>query len=135
MIRMVAGAILICLASWFGLALGAGNVGLQRSVSVGPGTLFEHPLGLVPAAGLAFLATMTVTWIAGSARQHALRLVTAVLIGDVIGAVVLAPVLVGELTVANAPVVFVALTALGLQPVATLLGTIATRSLRTAQRG
>lgn len=126
--RTVIGAGLVCLASWLGLLLGAGNVGLQRSVSVGPWTLVEHPGGLVLAAALAFLVALAVTWMAGPGRQNPLRLVAAVLIGDAIGALVLAPAAVGELTVLNAPVVFVALTALGLQPLATVLGAMAYRT-------
>ncbi len=42
--------------------------------------------------------------------------------GDIIGAVVLAPILIGELEVIHAPVVFASITALGLQPVAAFLG-------------
>lgn len=132
LMRTVVGAGLVCLASWIGLFLGAGNVGLQRSVSVGPGTLIEHPVGLVLAAVLAFVVALALTWVTGPSRKNALRLVAAVLIGDALGSLVLAPVAVGELTVLNAPVVFVALTALGLQPLATFLGAMAHRMLRTA---
>ena len=44
------------------------------------------------------------------------------LAGDLIGAVVLAPIAIGELEVIHAPLVFVAITALGLQPLAAFLG-------------
>lgn len=109
---------IICLGSWAALLVGAGNVGLQRSVSMGPWTLVEFPLALLLAALLAFGAAL-------AQRDGPARLVALILLGDVIGAIVVAPLAVGELTPINAPVVFVVLAALGLQPLAAALGAVA----------
>ncbi len=111
----------VCLVSWGGLFLGAGNVGLQRSVAVGPGTLVEVPLALILAAALAFLAAFALLVLAHS-QIVPWHLVVAVIVGDIVGALVLAPLAVGELTPLNAPIVFLALTALGAQPMAAFLG-------------
>jgi len=116
--RTAATAALVCVASWIGLLLGAGNVGLQRSVGVGPLTLLEAPLALALSAGLA----MGAAWLAGGGASSPLRILIAVLAGDVIGAVLLAPLLIGELEIIHAPTVFVAISALGLQPLAACIG-------------
>ena len=115
-------AALVCVASWIGLEVGAGNIGLQRSVAVSPLTLAEVPLALCLAAALAFVIAWLPRRLDRKAAPDPVWLVIGVLIGDVIGAVVLAPVLVGELEVIHAPVVFAAITALGLQPLAAFLG-------------
>lgn len=116
--RTAATAALVCIASWIGLLLGAGNVGLQRSVAIGPLTLLEAPLALAFSAGLALGAA----WLGGSGASSPLRILIAVLAGDLIGAVVLAPFLIGELEIIHAPTVFVAISALGLQPFAACIG-------------
>ncbi len=112
----------VCLVSWGGLFLGAGNVGLQRSVAVGPGTLVEVPLGLILASALAFLAAFTLLVLARTPQIVPWHLVVAVIVGDMVGALILAPLAVGELTPLNAPIVFLALAALGAQPMAAFLG-------------
>ncbi len=112
----------VCLVSWGGLFLGAGNIGLQRSVAVGPGTLVEVPLGLILAAALAFLAAFTLLVLARTPQIVPWHLVVAVIVGDMVGALILAPLAVGELTPLNAPIVFLALAALGAQPMAAFLG-------------
>ncbi len=112
----------VCLVSWGGLFLGAGNVGLQRSVAVGPGTLVEVPLGLILASALAFLAAFTLLVLARTPQIVPWHLVVAVIVGDMVGALILAPLAVGELTPLNAPIVFLALAALGAQPIAAFLG-------------
>ncbi len=120
-VRIAAVSSLVCVASWIGLLVGAGNVGLQRSVGVGPLTLLELPLALGLAAGLAFLAA----WLPGrfgASSAPAPVLVGGVLAGDLIGAVILAPIAIGELEVIHAPVVFAAITALGLRPLAAFVG-------------
>lgn len=132
MVRTLVSAALVCAASWVGLLVGAGNVGLQRSVSIGPLTLFEHPLAIVLATGAAFVVALAATAFRGSSSSRPLGLVGAVLAGDAIGAVILAPLAVGELTPLNAPVVLVALAVVGLQPLAVLAGTAAPRVLRPA---
>lgn len=113
---------LVCVASWIGLLMGAGNVGLQRSVAVGPLTLLELPLAVGLAAALAFLAAWLPARFGPTPALSPLALLGGVVAGDLIGAVILAPFLVGELEVIHAPVVFAAITALGLQPLAAFLG-------------
>ncbi len=56
--RIAAVAALACVASWIGLLIGAGNVGLQRSVAVSPLTLLELPLALGLSSALAFMAPL-----------------------------------------------------------------------------
>lgn len=129
MIRTLVSAGAVCVASWLGLLVGAGNVGLQRSVSIGPLTLFEHPLAIVLATGTAFAVALAATTLGGANRPRPLKLVGGVLAGDAIGALLLAPLAVGELTPLNAPVLFVALAVLGLQPLATLAGAAVPRVL------
>lgn len=116
--RTAATAALVCIASWIGLALGADNVGLQRSVGIGPLTLLEAPLALTFSAGLALGAA----WLSGGGASSPLRILIAVLAGDFIGAVLVAPLLVGELEIIHAATVFVAISALGLQPLAACIG-------------
>lgn len=127
MIHMVVVATLVCLASWAGIAVGAGNVGLQRSVSMGPLTLLEQPLAIVLSTGLAFATTLALTSGRDVSRTDRWPLVAAVLVGDAIGALILAPVLIGELALRDAPVVFVVLATLGLQPIAVVVGRQARR--------
>ena len=119
-LRDAAGAAVICVASWIGLAIGAGNVGLQRSISTGPLTLLEQPVALVMAAVLGFVAAHLLAVNVRSASPW--RVVLLVLAGDVLGAVVLAPLAIGELTPLHAPLVFVPLTVLGVQPLAAFAG-------------
>ena len=132
MIRPVATAAAVCVGSWVGLLLGAGNVGLQRSVSLGPLRLFEHPLAVVLATGLAFVIALGVTVWRRPGEARSLLLVAAVLFGDAMGALVLAPLAVGELTPLDAPLVFAVLAVVGLQPLATYAGAALPRMLRSA---
>ncbi len=124
----------VCLASWLGLLVGAGNVGLQRSVAIGPLTLLEVPQAIALAAAFAFVAALVLTRLTGDAhRLHPFQLVAWVLVGDLFGAAVLAPLAVGELEVAHAAVVFAAISALGLQPLAAAAGAWVTgRGVRSA---
>lgn len=113
----------ICIASWLGLLFGAGNVGLQRSVAIGPVTLLEVPVALLLAATLAFVSAFVLSPLAAKPRPlHSLKVVAWVLVGDLIGAVLLAPLAIGELEVIHAPTVFAAITALGLQPLMAAAG-------------
>lgn len=120
----------VCVASWVGLLIGAGNVGLQRSVAVSPLTLFERPLAVVLAVGLAFVVALGAAMLRRGTRPAPLTLLTAVLGGDAVGALVLAPLAVGELTPLDAPEVFAALTVIGLQPVAAAAGAVLGRVIR-----
>lgn len=125
MVRLTAFAAIVCAATWVGLLAGIGNVGLQRSVAVGAATLLERPFGLLLAAGLAFAATGLLVRQWHLRRRDLFGLLVAVLVGDVVGAFILAPLAVGELTPADAPIVFLPLTALALQPLAVVAATLA----------
>lgn len=132
MTRTLVSAGAVCLASWLGLFLGAGYVGLSRSVAIGPWTLVEQPVGVALAVGLAFIVAVGAAMRRGPGQSRPLSLTAGVLVGDAIGALILAPLAVGELTPLNAPVVFAALAVLGLQPLAAFAGTAAPRALRRA---
>lgn len=125
--RLAIGSGIVCIASWLALQVGAGNVGLQRSISKGAVSLLEHPNALVLVAVAALAAAFMVTraW-----RLRPRDVVIGVLIGDAIAGVALAPILIGELEPIHAPLVFAAVTVLGLQPAGALIGAwLATRSL------
>ena len=97
---------------------------------IGPVTLLELPLALVLAVALAFVAALGLSRLAGGIPP--LQVVAWVLVGDLFCAAVLAPLAVGELGVLDAPVVFAAITALGLQPLAALAGAwVAGRGVRS----
>src|SRR5688500_19011495 len=104
--RAAAIGAVVCLASWLGLWAGAGYVGLSRSVAVSPLTLLEVPMALLLASVFAFVAAFALTRLANRAGPlhplHALQLVAWVLVGDLFGAAVLAPLAVGELEVVHA---------------------------------
>lgn len=125
--RLAFGSGIVCVASWLALAAGAGNVGLQRSISKGAASLVDYPNALILVAAVAFAAAFVVTraW-----RLRTRDVVIGVLIGDGVAGVGLAPALIGELELIDAPLVFVAVSVLGLQPAAALIGAwLATRSL------
>jgi hypothetical protein len=71
---------------------------------------------------LAFLTAFTLLVLARTPQIVPWHLVVAVIVGDMVGALILAPLAVGELTPLNAPIVFLALAALGAQPMAAFLG-------------
>lgn len=110
----------VCVPSWLALAIGAGNVGLQRSVSIGPATLLEQPFALTFVAVAAFVASAAVGGRIASLTP--VRIAVAVLVSDCVGAAFIAPLAIGELTPLDAPIVFAALTGLGVQPVASFAG-------------
>jgi hypothetical protein len=117
--RLGTGSISTCVSSWLALAFAAGNVGLQQSISNGATTLFERPVVLVLVAVAAFGVAFV------SARTLHLRpapLLIGVLLGDAIAGLVLAPIAVGELEPLHAPLVFAAVSVLGIQPAAALAG-------------
>lgn len=116
MTRSIVAAGLACIASWLGLLIGAGNVGLQRSVAVGPHTLLEVPLAIVLAITLGTIAVTAVGVAVGS--TDGLLVLAFVVIGDLVGAAILVPMAVGELEIVHAPAVFAVLTTFGLQPLA-----------------
>ena len=116
---LVFGSALVCVATWLGLAVGAGYVGLSRSVSVGAATLVEHPAALVAVAVIGVTSSFAVT---RAFRLRPLLLLLGVLIGDAFAADVLAPIAIGELEVSTGVPVFLAITVAGLQPAAVVLG-------------
>ena len=92
-------------------------------MAIGPVTLLEVPIALVLAAVLAFVAAFVLSRLAAEPRPlHPLKVMAWVLVGDLIGATLLAPLAIGELEVKHAPTVFAAITALGLQPLAAAAG-------------
>ena len=113
------GSGIVCLATWFALQLGAGNVGLQRSISKGAISLIEQPAALILVAVAALVTAYAVTRIF---RLRPIPLLIGVLLGDAFAGIVLAPIAVGELEPIHAPLVFAAVSVLGLQPAAALLG-------------
>jgi hypothetical protein len=117
------GGVAVCLASWLALLAGTGNLGIQRSVSIGPLTLLERPVALVAVAGMTLAVAMSVGYLMRS--TSAIHLVTLILLFDIAAAVVIAPVMIGELTPRDAPMVFIVIAALGLQPMAAYVGVIA----------
>ena len=117
--RLALGGGIVCVASWFALQLGAGNVGLQRSISKGAISLVEQPVALILVAVAALGAAYAVTRIF---RLRPIPLLIGVLLGDAFAGIVLAPIAVGELEPIHAPLVFAAVSVLGLQPAAAFLG-------------
>lgn len=118
---------LVCAASWLILAVGAGNVGLQRSVSDGPWLLLsEHPAAVPALLVVAFLVSYFLA--RGLLRITALEAAAWILTGDLFASIVLAPLLIGELEVVHAPIVFATISFFGLQIAAATLGAwLATR--------
>jgi hypothetical protein len=118
-LRIAAASAAICLLTWVALAATAGNVGLQRSISKGAITLFEQPQ-IVVVVALVALALGYAS--AKLLRLSAVQLVVGVLVGDLLAGLVLAPLAIGELDPIHAPVVFAAVSLLGVQPVAVVAG-------------
>jgi hypothetical protein len=119
LLRLAAGSAAVCLASWFVLLLTAGNVGLQRSISKGAFSLFELPAVVAGVTATAFAIAFIG---AATMRLGSIPLLVGVLIGDAFAGLVLAPLAVGELEPIDAPLVFAAVTVVGLQPAAALAG-------------
>lgn len=117
--RLAIGSSVVCIASWLALLAGAGNVGLQRSISKGAVSLIEEPTALILVAVVAFGVSFLV---ARAWRLSARDLLVGVLVGDALAGLVLAPLLIGELEPIHAPLVFAAVAVLGLQPAAALVG-------------
>lgn len=115
----------VAAASWLGLAVGLGNVGLQRSITAGPLSILESPVAVLLVAVVAFGLTAVITRRVRSIRPGAL--VAAILAWDAVGAAAIAPLAVGELSPSDAPVIFAVLAALGVLPVAGLLGAVVGR--------
>jgi lysylphosphatidylglycerol synthetase-like protein (DUF2156 family) len=114
----IAGGV-VCLASWLALAGAAGSVGLQRSISKGAASFFEIPIAVIVVSLVAAAGAYAVTRMLRTSPTH---LLAAFLVGHLVAGLVLAPLAVGELELIHAPLVFAAVSVLGIQPAAALLG-------------
>lgn len=119
-VRVVGFAAAGAVASWLVLALVLGNAGLQQTLSLGP-LVPEGALGAYLAAGV---ITVVAGYLAGDVRG-----VVALLVVDVLGAIA-ATIAVGELEPVNVPAILVVITAVGLQPVGFLVGTMVGKARR-----
>lgn len=119
LLRLAVGSVAVCFASWLALQVSAGNVGLQRSISKGAVSLLELPIVIVAVMVTAFAVAFVS---AARLRLATMPLVIGVLVGDAFASLVLAPLAVGELEPIHAPIVFAAVSVLGLQPAAASVG-------------
>ncbi|CAN5835316.1 hypothetical protein BH20CHL8_BH20CHL8_04830 [soil metagenome] len=122
-VRAAIFGVCVCLSSWIGLLVGAGNVGLQRAVTSGPGVLIvEHPLAVPLLLGTAFFVAFGFARVWRESSRRAVALAAAVVVGDLVGSFILAPLAVGELEVAHGPRVFLVISFFGAQIVAAYAG-------------
>jgi hypothetical protein len=116
----------VCLASWAAFRAGAGSMGLQQSVTryaLDPlGFAASHPVAVAATTVIAFLVAYLFARVAHTSGSFARLAVGAVLLGNLVAAFVAAPLMVGELTVEWGPVVFLAISLYGLQPLAAWAG-------------
>ncbi len=120
--KAIGGGVLVSIATWVTLGLSVGNVGLQRSVAIGPGTLLERPSALVLTLAVALaVAGLAARWLS-SGRASLPVLVASVIVCDLVASVILAPLAVGELEVHDWPGVFVVISLFGAQPAVAGLG-------------
>jgi hypothetical protein len=124
--KLVLAAATICSAVWALLLFGLGNIGLQRSVTVGPQVLLtEYPLVtvasfLIATGGAALLGR----WLRiGDRAGWPLPATTLVLIAGMSWLV--APVLIGELEFEHGSLIFLVLSVVGVLPFGVLLGSLA----------
>ncbi len=122
-VKALAFGALVCIASWAGLRLGAGNIGLQHSVSRDP-VFFAttYPLAIALSLAAAFAAAFIFARIQRTPRAFALLGALAVLLGDVVAGFLVAPVMVGELEIEHGFIVLSAISLYGLQLAAAWLG-------------
>ena len=114
----------VCIATWLTMAAMLGNVGLQRSVAIGPGTLFERPLVIVAVLIVGGAVAAVVTRGLALDGRHVLSAVASTVALDVGGSVVLAPLAVGELDISDWRRVVVVISLFGAQPAAAALGVV-----------
>ena len=129
-VGLAVGSAAVCLGTWFAL-LAAGDTGLQWSISKGAATLFEQPLVVALVAATGFVIAFVC---ANRLQLAALPLLVGVLLGDAFAGLVLAPILIGELEPIHAPLVFAAVSVLGVQPAAALAGAALARRSRDIRR-
>jgi hypothetical protein len=121
--REAGSAAVVCVATWGALGVGAGNTGLQRSISAGALSLFERPLAVALVAAVAFGSASLLVALLPGVRPS--RLLAWILAGDLIAGLVLAPLLIGELEPVHAPLVVAAVAVAGVQPLAAVVGALA----------
>jgi hypothetical protein len=108
-------------ASWLVTLLVLGNNGLQYAVSGEFFRAFATPMAYLAAAGAAFLAALVAARVTGLSRQELPTVLAALLVLDLLLAVA-STVLIGELEPPNIPIVFLVVSAWGLQFAGVALG-------------
>ena len=110
-------------AAWAVLLFGLGNIGLQRSVSIGAQVLVEDYLPItLAAAAVAFVISLLGSAPARFEARDTTRLVGWAVVALVAMSWVIAPVLIGEFEILHGAQVFLVLSVLGLVPAAIGLG-------------
>lgn len=123
----------VCLSSWVGLLVGAGNVGLQQSLSLDPvGFTASYPLAVALCVAAAFATAFLFARLTQTPRSFALVGALAVLLGDAVASFTAAPAMVGELEVRHGFIVLIAISLYGMQVVAAWAG--ATMGAREQRR-
>jgi hypothetical protein len=123
--KLVLAAATICSAVWALLIFGLGNIGLQRSVTVGPQVLLtEYPLVTVASFLIALGgAALLGRWLRIGVRAGwPLPATTLVLIAGMSWLV--APILIGELEFEHGSLIFLVLSVVGVLPFGVLLGSL-----------
>lgn len=129
--RSIETGLLAGAGSWAALTLGIGYEGASRAVSVGLDTLAaDHWVALV----LAGLTAATFAAVGCRRGARPLQVLSVVVAMDLFAAIVLAPLLVGELSPTDPGPVIATLSALGLQPLGALIGASVVRAGGRAQR-
>ncbi len=122
-VRTLLFAVVVCLASWMALVVGAGNVGLQQSLRLDPvGFATDHPVAIVLCLAAAFTTAALFARVGRTSKAFALQGAIAVLLGDAVASFIAAPVLVGELEPQHGVIVLLALSLFGTQVLAAWLG-------------
>lgn len=136
-IRAAAIGFVAAVASWLTLAVSLGDVGLQRSVAIGPLTLLEQWPALVAMLAVNAAAVAGLVWVFAVERRGSLSVVIGSLAANAFGGFILAPVLVGELEPQHGFTVLSVITGLGIAPLGSLAAAVAVgrRALRQPDRG
>jgi hypothetical protein len=117
--------LLLAAATYAILWLGLGNIGLQQTVSIGPEVLLTTYL---PTTALVAVLGVIVGGLVAALlrfdRVEALLLAATVVLVDVVMAVIVAPILIGEITLRHTPIVLAVLAVLGFQPLAIVIGAL-----------
>jgi hypothetical protein len=121
--KVIATAVGALAVAWAVLLFGLGNVGLQRSVSIGAQVLVEDYLPItLAAAAVAFVVSLLGSAPARFEARDTIRLVGCAVVALVAMSWVIAPVLIGEFEIVHGAQVFLVLSVLGLVPAAIGLG-------------